>query len=230
MKDEWKRISSDDGRLMYEGFTFGGKPHGAGTTYYENGNKYQEGVFDAKGLAYGREYYPNGNVRFEGAYSIQKGFGPNYPVFGTCYDEKGNEYFYGELTVRKNHAGFPKVIKPEGFGPVVLKESPDLKVFFGDANEIGSAYICYVRPRGRKVREEFLEFLEKNGFVCEEQEEFGREFMTGSRLPIKIDFGNKVYSPVNSMIHSTLIATTNRMFTIGEFCMFFELWSSLIIV
>ncbi len=91
MKEEWNKIYAKNGKLMYEGFTKAGKPFGSGTSYYSNGKKFQEGLFDSTGLVYGREYYRNGKIRFEGAYKINTGYGPNYPVFGTCYDEEGNE-------------------------------------------------------------------------------------------------------------------------------------------
>lgn len=114
MEEKWKKIYSKDHKLMYMGFTVDGKPFGTGISYYENGNKCQEGVFDRKGLVYGKEYYQHGILRFEGVYTRNKGYGPNYPTYGTCYDEDGNEIFYGELKIRKmGSMGFPKVVRPE---------------------------------------------------------------------------------------------------------------------
>ena len=85
---EWIQLFYSPDHIKYEGFTVEGKPFGAGRTYYMNGAIYQEGVFDVKGLVYGREYYPSGVLRFEGAYRINKGYGPNYPVYGKC-DARG---------------------------------------------------------------------------------------------------------------------------------------------
>ena len=53
-KTEWKKIYNGD-VLVYEGFTINGKPYGAGTTYYKNGNKFEEGVFDVKGFVAGNQ-------------------------------------------------------------------------------------------------------------------------------------------------------------------------------
>ena len=129
MKEEWKKIYSEDGKLKYEGFTLFGKPYGAGTSYYSNGNKCQEGVFDIKGLVQGREYYRNGNLRFEGTYRINRGYGPNYPVFGICYDETGKEYFNGEISLWAGGVGYRSVEEPKEFGPIPLEGAPDLKMF-----------------------------------------------------------------------------------------------------
>lgn len=56
----YERIFSDDGKLVYEGYTSCGYPYGLGTLYFDNGNVYQEGIFDIKGLKMGKEYYYNG--------------------------------------------------------------------------------------------------------------------------------------------------------------------------
>ncbi|MBO7451057.1 MAG: hypothetical protein J6U54_11900 [Clostridiales bacterium] len=129
MNGEWKKIYAEDGTLMYEGSTLFGKPYGLGTSYYSNGNKCQEGIFDVKGLVQGREYYMNGILRFEGTYKINKAYGPNYPVYGTCYDKDGNEYFQGRLSLKFGGVGYPSVTKPEEFGPIPLECAPELEKF-----------------------------------------------------------------------------------------------------
>lgn len=141
MEEKWKKIYSKDHKLMYMGFTVDGKPFGTGISYYENGNKCQEGVFDRKGLVHGKEYYQHGILRFEGVYTRNKGYGPNYPTFGTCYDEDGNEIFYGELKIRKmGSMGFPKIVRPEEYGSIIPKGMPcfeDLKWDEEDAGPCG---------------------------------------------------------------------------------------------
>lgn len=125
-KTVWKQLFYFPDHIKYEGFTLNGKPFGAGRTSYLNGNIYQEGVFDIKGLVYGREYYPSGVLRFEGAYRINTGYGPNYPVYGKCYDESGKEIYDGQLRVTRSGLGWPMVKEPEEFGPVVVKGKPDI--------------------------------------------------------------------------------------------------------
>ena len=124
---EWIQLFYSPDHIKYEGFTVEGKPFGAGRIYYMNGAIYQEGVFDVKGLVYGREYYPSGVLKFEGAYRINKGYGPNYPVYGKCYDESGKEIYDGNLVVTRSGLGWPMVKEPEEFGAVVLNGRPDIE-------------------------------------------------------------------------------------------------------
>ncbi len=125
----WQVIKSADDVVVYKGFTSRGKPYGSGTAYFPNGNKYQEGVFDVKGLLYGREYYPSGRVRFEGAYRLCMAYGPNYPVYGKCYDPDGHMYYEGVLKVRFGGVGYPSVEIPEQFGPIAQAEKPEIDWF-----------------------------------------------------------------------------------------------------
>ena len=136
-KGKWKKLFTPAQTLKYEGFIINDKPYGSGTVYYADGTIYQEGVFDVKGLVYGREYYPSGVLRFEGTYRINRGYGPNYPVYGRCYDESGNEIYDGELSVVKSGLGYPMVEKPEEYGSVVGKGRPDIEYFmWEDGNTI----------------------------------------------------------------------------------------------
>ena len=125
-KTEWKQIFYDPDHIKYEGFATGGKPFGAGRTYYMDGTIYQEGVFDVKGLVYGREYYPSGKLRFEGAYCINSGYGPNYPVYGKCYDESGKMIHEGVLKVSRSGLGWPFVVVPKEYGSVVINGAPEI--------------------------------------------------------------------------------------------------------
>ena len=123
----WNKLYSKSGKVTYEGYTLYGKPYGAGTSYYANGNKCREGVFDIKGLVFGREYYPNGRVRFEGSYEQNHGYGPNFPVYGTYYSRDGQVIYSGNITVYKSGIGYPTVKVPEDFGPVMLPRTPNLE-------------------------------------------------------------------------------------------------------
>ena len=90
-------------------------------------------MFDVKGLIEGKEYYPNGNIRFEGKYQICTGYGPNYPVEGKCYSEDGNLIFEGKLSYSLGGVGYPTIVKPEEYGPVVQKNHPAISYFmWGD--------------------------------------------------------------------------------------------------
>ncbi|MBR5969263.1 MAG: hypothetical protein IK016_02835 [Lachnospiraceae bacterium] len=117
MEKVWKQIRKKN-VLLYEGFTMFGKPYGVGTTFFEDGQIYQEGIFDIKGLVCGREYYPSGQLRFEGAYEINRGYGPNFPVYGRCFNRAGKQYFAGQLKITRGGVGYPMVDKPKGYGPV----------------------------------------------------------------------------------------------------------------
>ena len=139
MERTWKQIFSEDNVLLYEGFTVFGKPFGAGTIFFENGRIYQEGIFDVKGFVCGREYYPSGKLRFEGTYEINRGYGPNIPVYGKFYSEAGTLRFDGKLTVRRGGVGYPTVEKPKGFGPVP-QETPKPDFFmWEDRNKLAES-------------------------------------------------------------------------------------------
>lgn len=117
-KTEIKKIYSDDGVLVYEGETVNGKPYGNGIEYYDNGNKHREGKFYIKGLISGTEYYPNGNIRFRGDYSLNRGYGPNFPREGIFCDENGTVIYEGKPKIRCSGLGYPFIIEPSEFGKV----------------------------------------------------------------------------------------------------------------
>ncbi len=124
-----EKIYLTDTILLYEGEMMFGKPYGYGKVYYSTGRVYQEGIFDVKGLVEGKEYYPNGNVRFEGKYQICSGYGPNYPDKGKVYNESGELIYDGEVVCRLGGVGYPTVVEPEGYGPVVQKKHPNIQYF-----------------------------------------------------------------------------------------------------
>lgn len=109
----YKSLFSDEGDLLYEGYTLNDKPFGLGTVYFSNGNRYQEGVFDFKGLAEGREYYPSGQLRFEGIWKVNAAYGPNFPVIGNLYDEDGELIFSGKFEVKRGGVGYPMMKYPK---------------------------------------------------------------------------------------------------------------------
>lgn len=228
--EEWKKIISEDGKLMYEGFTKDGKPFGSGTSYYANGNKCQEGIFGAKGFLYGRVYYQSGIVRFEGAYRHNKGYGPNYPVFGSCYDEEGNEIYYGELAVRKSGMGMPSIVKPECYGPIEPDGQPDFNTLKWSDKTNMSYGKYYVKVRGRKARRCFIEILEKNGFKSDEADADGREGTITSRLPITVDIDHKAYSHMGNTTCAAAAAATNLLISADEFLLRYEIISPIFIV
>lgn len=134
----WKRILSEDGSAVYEGFTLLDKPYGPGIVYYPSGEKYQEGVFGIKGMLLGREYYPDSTIRFEGTLRINRGYGPNIPVYGKCFREDGMKYFDGKLKVHLSGLGYPIVENPKEYGPVMSNNKPVLHYFmWDDAQSLG---------------------------------------------------------------------------------------------
>ena len=112
----WERIY-DGGNLKYEGYTLNHKPFGAGRTYV-GGKVRLEGIFGIKGLLFGKAYYLSGPVRFEGVFRLNQAYGPNFPEYGTWYDEGGERLYRGKFEVSRSSLGWPRVYKPEGFGSV----------------------------------------------------------------------------------------------------------------
>lgn len=226
MKEEWKKIVSGKGVLKYEGYTINGKPHGSGTSYYPNGNKYQEGVFDFKGLVYGREYYRNGNVRFEGAYRICKGYGPNYPVYGACYDEDGNEYYSGKLEHSFGGVGYPTVTKPEEYGPVCLRDTPKIEMFMWSDSKADREDICYVKTKDKDERIALIVLLDQDGFVPEQDGQTTKVSVLESRFPVMVDVGNKVYGHLSNTICAAAAVSSKRVVSVKEFYEVFK-WTGL---
>lgn len=136
MKAIWKQLYTEEGILVYEGYTLNDKAYGEGAVYYPDGKIYQQGIFDIKGLIKGKEYYPNGQLRFEGTLKINRGYGPNYPTQGCCYDSSGNLLKSGDFSVRRTGIGYPVVEKPEGYGAIPQEERPSFPILmWGDLDE-----------------------------------------------------------------------------------------------
>lgn len=110
----WEKFY-EDGRLIYEGFTVDQKAFGAGKAFYKDGKPMMEGIFGIKGLLCGKEYYPNGMIRFEGSFRLNQAYGPNYPVYGSWFDEEGKLLFHGKFEFFRSSIGYPLVDKPKGF-------------------------------------------------------------------------------------------------------------------
>ena len=53
--------------------------------------------------------------------------------------------------------------------------------------------IYFVRISDKKARKDLIMFLEKNGFVCAENESRSRESTIDSRFPLTVDLGRKEY-------------------------------------
>ena len=110
----WEKIY-EDGSLLYEGFTVDHKAFGAGKAFHKDGRLKAEGIFGLKGLLCGREYYLSGGIRFEGNFRMNQGYGPNYPDYGSWYDEDGELKYRGKFEIFRSSLGWPMVNKPEGF-------------------------------------------------------------------------------------------------------------------
>lgn len=131
----WKKLYSEEGILVYEGYTLNNKACGEGIVYYPNGKVYQEGVFDIKGLVDGKEYYQNGKLRFKGEYRINRGYGPNYPLRGTCYDRNGNPVD-GGVRVDRTGAGYPVIRWPKGCDPIPKGKRPSFPLLMWEDKQI----------------------------------------------------------------------------------------------
>ncbi len=139
LRTKWRKIYADDGTLLYEGYAYHEKPCGNGTSYFHNGNKYQEGEFGIKGLLSGKEYYPDGDLKFEGKFRLNTAYGPNAPVEGAFYGLDGELVYQGKFAIRTGGVGYPMVVTPGGFGPIPQRGRPEeLKVLMWDDVENAS--------------------------------------------------------------------------------------------
>lgn len=125
---EYKKIFSEEGKLLYEGYTLHNAPYGFGIAYFANGNVYREGIFDIKGIVQGKEYYHSGNLRFEGQWSLTRGYGPNAPYDGNAYGEDGELIYSGKFEIKRGGVGWPMIQKPKGF-PLELKQRPKIEYY-----------------------------------------------------------------------------------------------------
>lgn len=125
---EYKKIFSEEGKLLYEGYTLHNAPYGFGTAYFDNGNIYREGIFDIKGIVQGKEYYPSGQLRFEGIWALTGGYGPNAPYDGNAYGEDGKLIYSGKFEIKRGGVGWPMIQKPKGFAPE-QKERPKIQYY-----------------------------------------------------------------------------------------------------
>ena len=77
----------------------------------------------------GEVYYPSGELKFIGQFNDKHGvitgkeaesyYGPSYPKEGTFYAEDGTILYQGKFQIQKfGSIRYPKVIVPEGFGPL----------------------------------------------------------------------------------------------------------------
>ena len=164
---EFKKLFDDEGRLLYEGYTLNDHPYGLGKLYFDNGNIYQDGVFDIKGIKLGKEHYYSGQVKFEGSWSITMGYGPNAPRQGNVYDENGEMTFTGKFEIKKGGVGWPMIKHPTGYRNNE-KNKPDID------------YINY----SDLVRDDDGKLFEEAGVVLDEIQKFSLFDLRSSREQI----------------------------------------------
>ncbi|MBR6488429.1 MAG: hypothetical protein IKT20_05925 [Clostridiales bacterium] len=90
--------------------------------------------------------------------------------------------------------------------------------------------IYYVKLKGEENRKEFIKFLEKNGYKCEEDSYTTRESTIGSRYPVKVDLGRKVYGHIHNITCAAAAEASMRVFRLEGFLEFFESCHVFIIV
>ena len=198
MEQVWKRLYNNEHILVYEGFTVYNNPYGAGTSYFENGNKYQEGIFDIKGFVNGREYYPNGQLRFEGIYRINRAYGPNYPRYGCYYDQEGNEIFEGEFRIHRGGVGFPSVITPEGYTITHYNSGEIVFAMWEDVD--GNPHTAQIRRK--EYKDDGTNFLSKPSY--EEFESLVYQEYMKNRSGVNKEEAEKTFASdeFKEMIHS----------------------------
>ncbi len=90
--------------------------------------------------------------------------------------------------------------------------------------------IWYVKLKGEKARTEFIKFLEKNGYKCEEGGVATRESTIGSRFPIKVNLENKVYGHIHNITCAAAAEASKRVYSAERFLELFEASYAFIIV
>ena len=76
---------------------------------------------------------------------------------------------------------------------------------------------CYVDVRDKQERQSFIEYLEKHGFKCDEDEVTTRQSTIDSRFPITVDTYHKKYGHLHNVTCSAAAATSGKIITSAEF-------------
>lgn len=88
----------------------------------------------------------------------------------------------------------------------------------------------FVRISGKATREDFVMFLEKNGFTCAENETRSRESTIDSRFPLTVDLGRKEYGHIGNTTCAAAAAASGKLITVKEFMSLYEIVNSVVIV
>jgi len=132
----WKCLYDNDGKILYEGYTFDDKPLGFGTTFWANGNKHEEGYFYFKGLISGMEFYDDGLLYFKGEYKLHKSYGPNHPYSGQLFDKNSNVIYSGKFEYSYDGVGYPVIVKPKEYKYMIDEKSRLHKIMWQDASKL----------------------------------------------------------------------------------------------
>ena len=88
----------------------------------------------------------------------------------------------------------------------------------------------FVRISGKAAREDFVVFLEKNGFTCAENESRNRESTIDSRFPLTVDLGRKEYGHIGNTTCAAAAAASGKLITVKEFMSLYEIVNPVVIV
>lgn len=141
------KLFYETGEIKYEGEykmgNAGYMPNGFGISYYKNGNKQLEGLFNDWFIDVGLEYYPNGQLKFEGNFNKRPraSFGPRFYASGVLYRENGSKWFIGTFNILKRGPIESPLIKfPECFyDGIEYSESGEL-IFHNPSDFINYCY------------------------------------------------------------------------------------------
>ena len=151
-------------------------------------------------------------------------------MFGHCYDEDGNEIFYGELIISRSGLGWPTIVKPEFYGSAAPKGHPDFCELKWESLRKKPSGKYYVDVKGKKARNRFVVFLEKNGFKCDVSKTTSRESTIDSRFPVTVDIGRKKYGHMGNTTCAAAAATSKVIITAEVFFIQYESVSGVVIV
>lgn len=77
--------------------------------------------------------------------------------------------------------------------------------------------IYYVKVKDEQERQTFIEYLEKYGFKCDEDEITTKQSTIDSIFPITVDAGNKLYGHLHNVTCSAAAATSGRIVSAAGF-------------
>lgn len=83
-------------------------------------------------------------------------------------------------------------------------------------------FCCFVNPKHETSRKDLIDYLEDEGFECEEDDITDRQIVLESRFPVVIDVFNKSYTILHTITSSAAAASSDILISEEEFYVLYK--------